>query len=156
MNFLQTRSLSTTQKEDILILWNSVSPANIAHNTMESLESYFSTLEDVVYTLTLDEHDRIVGWFADFNRDNGRWFAMLLDESIHGKGVGSQLLTQVKSRYNEISGWVIDHSNDARLDGNPYISPINFYLKNGFEIISDIRLELGHLSCVKMMWSKNK
>jgi len=156
MTFLQTSTLSPTQKENVLTLWNSVPPANIAHDSMESLAEYFTTLEDVVYTLTLDDTNRIVGWFADFNRDNGRWFAMLLDQSIHGKGVGSQLLTQVKSRYDEISGWVIDHDKDIRLDGSPYISPVNFYLKNGFEIVSDVRLELDYLSCVKMRWRKNK
>ena len=115
-----------------------------------------ATLDDVIFTLTLDDTNRIVGWFADFNRDNARWFAMLLDDSIQGKGVGSQLLTQVKSRYDDISGWVIDHSNDARLDGKSYISPVNFYLKNGFEIVPDVRLELDYLSCVKMRWRKNK
>ena len=157
MTFLQAPpTLTTTQKEEILTLWNTVSPANISHDTIESLEEYLKTLNNVIYTLTLDDQEKVVGWFADFDREGGRWFAMLLDASVQGKGVGSSLLTQVKSRYDDISGWVIDHSDDARLDGKPYISPVNFYLKNGFEIVSDVRLELDYLSCVKMRWCKNK
>jgi GNAT superfamily N-acetyltransferase len=156
MTTIKTSSLTPPQKEEIFKLWNSVSPAHISHDTVESLDKYLGTLDNVVYTLTLNDSNRIVGWFADFDRENGRWFAMLLDKSIHGKGVGSQLLTQLKTRFNQVSGWVIDHNDDFRLDGKSYISPVNFYLKNGFELTSDTRLEVGQLSCVKMSWKKSQ
>jgi GNAT superfamily N-acetyltransferase len=150
MRSINTPSLNPSQKKEIFKLWNSVSPDHISHDTIDSLEKYLRTLDAVIYTLILDDTDRIVGWFALFDRDNGRWFAMFLDESIHGKGVGSQLLTQAKTHYDEISDWVIDHNNDKRLDSEPCISPVNFYLKNDFEVITDVRLELGQLSCTKM------
>ena len=155
MKFLQTSTLTLPQKTELIALWNRESPENITHESMADLEKYLTSLEDVVYTLTLDDKEKIVGWFADFDREGERWFAMLLDASIHGKGVGSQLLSRAKDRHEALSGWVIDHTNDKKLNGEPYLSPVNFYLKNGFEIISDVRLELDHLSCVKMRWEKN-
>ena len=156
MNTIQTTTLTTTQKEQILSLWNSVSPAIISHDTIGSLEGYLKTLNNAIYTLTLDDQETIVGWFADFDRDGARWFAMLLDASVQGKGIGSSLLTMAKKRHGILNGWVVDHANDVRLDGNPYKSPVSFYLKNGFEIVPDVRLELDYLSCVKMRWCKGK
>jgi hypothetical protein len=55
-----------------------------------------------------------------------------------------------------LNGWVIDHNNDKRKDGLIYISPLKFYEKCGFEIQSDIRLELDNISAVKIKWTKGK
>jgi hypothetical protein len=38
------------------------------------------------------------------------------------------------------SGWVIDHDTDVKSDGNYYLSPLNFYLKNGFSLDDSCRL----------------
>jgi len=156
MTFLQTSTLTLIQKKDILTLWNKVSPVDVSHESMEAFDKYLQSLNDVIYTLVLDDESCVVGWFADFDRDQERWFAMLLDRSIHGKGVGSELLTRAKTRHIALNGWVIDHDKDKTLNGDPYISPVNFYLKNGFTTMSDVRLELDHLSCVKMRWQKGK
>lgn len=156
MKFQQTTTLSHIQKKDTLTLWNKVSPADVSHESIEVFDNYLESLNDVIYTLVLDDESRVVGWFADFDRDQERWFAMLLDRSIHGKGIGSELLAHAKSRYKALNGWVIDHDNDKTLNGDPYISPVNFYLKNGLEMISNNRLELEYLSCVKMRWCKSK
>ncbi len=156
MPFLQTSILSHSQKVEILALWNRESPQYIVHDSVAELEKYLDKLDNVIYTLTLDEEGKIVGWFADFDRDGGRWFVMLLDASIHRKGIGSALLTKAKERHDILNGWVVDHPNEKKLDGDPYLSPVDFYLNNGFEIVPDVRLEPVYLSCVKMVWSKNK
>ncbi|MFT4741942.1 MAG: hypothetical protein ACI9L9_002739, partial [Marivirga sp.] len=52
------------------------------------------------------------------------------------------------------NGWVIDHSNERKSNGRLYISPLNFYLKNGFKKLSRNRLELDKISAVKIKWEK--
>ena len=154
MYYQQTRTLNIPQKTALLNLWNREAPTNIAHDSISSLEGYLNSLEDARYTLVLDDEQQINGWFVDFNREGERWFAMLLDTSIQGHGVGSELLNRVKAFHNNLNGWVIDHNNDKKINGENYRSPIKFYLKNEFNMIPYVRLETDKLSAVKITWSK--
>ena len=73
---------------------------------------------------------------------------------MSGKGFGTQLLNLGKEKESVLNGWVIDHDKDKKRNGENYISPLNFYLKNGFEVFPDNRLELEKLSAVKIRWKK--
>ncbi|HEX7869633.1 MAG TPA: hypothetical protein VF455_05905, partial [Chryseobacterium sp.] len=78
----------------------------------------------------------------------------ILSENLHGKGRGTKVLNELKQNKNELNGWVIDHSNDRKINGEFYKSPLEFYKKNEFEVLSDIRLELEIMSAVKIKWTK--
>ena len=39
--------------------------------------------------------------------------------------------------------------------GKPYRSPLDFYIKNGFKVLPEIRLELPSISAVKIKWSSD-
>ena len=88
----------------------------------------------------------------DFVRDNQKWFAIILDSKIQGKGIGTKILNLAKEKENELNGWVIDHDSDKRRNGKSYKSPLNFYLRNGFEKLSKTRLESDKISAVKIRW----
>lgn len=62
------------------------------------------------------------------------------------------MLNKLKEDEAVLNGWVIDHDSDKKLNGNYYKSPIEFYQKNGFEIIAETRLELDIMSAVKIKW----
>lgn len=94
----------------------------------------------------------VKGWYFEFDRDNARWFAMLLDQSIKNKGWGSRMLAKAKSTAKELSGWVIDHDRYHKANGETYKSPLGFYIKNGFKIVNDQRLETHKISAVKIIW----
>ncbi|MFT7346345.1 MAG: GNAT superfamily N-acetyltransferase [Cryomorphaceae bacterium] len=79
---------------------------------------------------------------------------MIVESSFHGKGLGRSLLNYAKSKEPELNGWVIDHQNSQRKDGQVYQSPLEFYKKQGFEVHCDIRLELPEISAVKIHWRK--
>ncbi|MCK9481612.1 MAG: hypothetical protein M0R38_07625 [Bacteroidia bacterium] len=64
------------------------------------------------------------------------------------------MLNELKSDENVLNGWVIDHNSDIKINGNFYQSPLNFYLKNEFEILNETRLELEIMSAVKIKWKK--
>ena len=85
----------------------------------------------------------MLAWYVNFIRNRKKWFVILLNSNIQGKGYGTQLINLAKKEESELNGWVIEHDNDLKQNGEKYKSPLGFYLKNGFEVISEDRLELG-------------
>ena len=69
--------------------------------------------------------------------------------NLHGKGCVRKVLNELKQHENKLNGWIIDHNNDRKLNGNFYKSRLEFYVKNDFEVLSEIRLELKIMSAVK-------
>jgi GNAT superfamily N-acetyltransferase len=104
------------------------------------------------FLLITDE--QAVGWAFSFVRDSERWFAMILAEQVQGKGYGTKLLTKLLDAETRLNGWVIDNQSYFKPNGEPYRSPLQFYLKNGFRTLETTRLETPKLSAVKIVWEK--
>lgn len=149
-----TYQLNQEQKKQILQLWNNEYPEKLAYKSMDGFENYLEKLSEVKHVLLTDNDEKIHGWAITFIRDSETWFAIILSENLHGKGWGRKVLNELKQHENELNGWVIDHSNDRKIKGNFYKSPLEFYIKNEFEVLSDIRLELEIMSAVKIKWTK--
>ncbi len=62
------------------------------------------------------------------------------------------MLKQLKARNETFYGWVIDHNNDQKSNGEKYQSPLSFCIKHGLEILEQIRIESEMLSAVKIKW----
>lgn len=154
MKITNTHQLSQEQKEQILQLWNNEYPEKLAYKNIADFENYLEKLNEVNHFLLLNDNEKIQGWAITFKRENEIWFAIILSESLHGKGWGTKVLHELKRHKNELNGWVIDNNNDKKLNGNFYRSPLEFYIKNDFEVLSDIRLELKIMSAVKIKWIK--
>ncbi len=152
---LITRSLlSMPEKLEIFELWNNEYPEKLAYESMEAFESYLKSLSGKSHILLIDSNKKIKGWYFDFTRDGGKWFVIILDSKLHGKGFGTRILELAKQKENELNGWVIDHNNDKRMNGEIYKSPLEFYLKNGFVKLPNKRLELDKISAVCIKWTK--
>jgi GNAT superfamily N-acetyltransferase len=108
-------------------------------------------LSDKKHYLLQNESDEIHGWAITFARENETWFAIIINSKIQNQGFGKQLLNHLKSIEKKLSGWVIDHNNDFKFDGIVYVSPLKFYLKNGFSICNEIRIETEKISAVKII-----
>ena len=154
MKFITLTELSETYKKEIFSLWNNEYPKKLNYQTFSDFEGYLKNLDNQSHILTLDENQKVKGWYFDFNRDSIKWFAIILDSRIQGKGVGTKILNLAKEKETELNGWVIDHNNDLKKNGEIYKSPLNFYLKNGFEILKEPRLELEKISALKIKWPK--
>lgn len=135
-----------------MILWNNEYPKNLGYNNITELKSYIDDLLNCDHYLMLSDAKLITGWAFKFNRNNEKWFAIILSNSIQGKGIGSLLLDKLKENESELCGWMIDHNRDLKNNGKYYSSPLNFYAKNSFNILTDQRLELENLSAVKICW----
>lgn len=153
MKITTTNCLDLKQKRQILQLWNNEYPEKLAYKNLEGFENYLEKLHNVNHFL-LTDNEKIHGWAITFMRDSEIWFAIILSGNIHGEGWGTKMLNELKQNKTELNGWVIDHNNDKKINGEFYKSPLEFYLKNEFKLLSDIRLELEIMSAVKIKWTK--
>jgi len=119
---------------------------------MKEFDSYLVGLENLQHVLVKDGRNNVLGWYSDFKRANEIWFAMILDTSVHGKGIGTSLIEKAKKSNKTLNGWVIDHADYPKNDGSMYKSPLEFYLKNDFKVLKETRLELPKISAVKIIW----
>lgn len=150
----RTDQLSEDQKFHIYELWNKEFTAKISYKDISEFEAYLDKLVDQHHILVLDEHEKVLGWFFDFIRDEERWFAIIIDSSLQGSGMGSKMLDLAKSSNKELNAWVNDNNTDLKRNGEIYVSPLQFYIKNGFEVLTDVKIETEIISAVKIKWSK--
>ena len=154
MEFIKRSSLSVSEKLEVFELWNNEYPEKLSYKEKGEFDTYLKALKEQSHILLVDINKKIKGWYFDFKRENEKWFAIILDSEIHGKGLGTKILELAKEKENELNGWVIDHNRDKKKNGELYNSPLNFYLKNGFEKSVIDRLELKNISAVKIKWRK--
>lgn len=154
MKITKYTELNNKQKERILELWNNEYPEKLAYNSVSDFENYLNKLTEQNHYFLLDKSEEINGWATTFISENEKWFAIIVSEKLHGKGFGTKILNELKNNENTLNGWVIDHDSDKKLNGNFYQSPLKFYLKNEFEMLSETRLELEIMSAVKIKWTK--
>lgn len=151
LRFSFTNSLSPGEEESVMKLWNGEYPAKLAYDAVEYFETYINGLESPTHIL-VRLNKEIVGWATKFIRDQEKWFAIILSSSIQGQGIGSKIMSYLKTNEEILCGWVVDHNEDIKVNGELYVSPLNFYLKQGFDIIKEERLELPILSAIKISW----
>ncbi len=142
------------QKKDIYRLWNNEYPAQLGYQRFSDLELYLANLKNPVHYFLVDDDGNAIGWAFVFERDGERWFAIIVDGSMHKKGLGSLLLNMLKENEQILNGWATDHNKYVTQDGRLYPSPVAFYLKNGFSTCDEIRLEIEKLSAVKIRWAR--
>jgi GNAT superfamily N-acetyltransferase len=147
-------SLSQDHKAQIVKLWNAEYPAGLAYESMDGFEEYLSKTGNPLHYLVEEEH-QLIGWMATFERENERWFSIILDSKHQNKGLGKRLINEAKKEVQSLSGWVVDHNKADKLNGESYLSPLAFYLKNGFKVLDDIRLETEKISAVKIQWTND-
>lgn len=152
MKILSTNNLTSIQRSAIRVLWNQEYPEKLTHHTLSDFENWLHKLKNPSHLLLVDHGGKIRGWYVDFDRDNKKWFAIILDARIQGKGYGRKLLDQAKEKEAVLNGWVIDHNTDRKRNGAIYRSPLSFYLKNGFKKVESDRLELNNISAIRILW----
>lgn len=154
MKIVEVKVLSEVQKEYLRELWNNEYPARLYLKTIADFELYLNGLSETKHYLLLDDSDGIQGWTFTFLREDENWFAIILNSEIHGKGIGSLLMNEIKKNNRSLNGWVIDQENEIKHNTTFYKSPLQFYSKNDFIICSEIRIENEKLSAVKINWKR--
>ncbi len=152
MKILKTKELTSLQSEQINQLWNDEYPLK--------LKNRFSILLDDTeshnHYLIEDSEKNVIAWAVDFKKENQIRFSIIVSSIHKGSGLGGLLINKLKEENKEFYGWVIDHNNDLKSNGENYKSPMPFYMKYGFEILTDIRIDSEMITAVLIKWTSNK
>jgi hypothetical protein len=132
--------------------YKNVDPKSVMHQTTASFDDYLNKLTDKTHFLLLDDLESVMGWAVLFERDHGRWFALVIDKILQGKGHGTELLTKLKESEQILNGWVVDFNSVLKENGELYRSPLTFYIKNGFNVYPHKRFESEAMSTVMIQW----
>jgi len=154
MQIITTTYLTDSQKESAYNLWNNEYPQDLQYQHIAEFDGYLNVLSEKKHYLLLNEQGIIVAWALTFIRDAEKWFAVIINSDVQGKGYGTLILDEIKKDELQLSGWVIDHERDSKANGQRYRSPLIFYKKNNFDILPDCRLESETISAVKIVWKK--
>jgi GNAT superfamily N-acetyltransferase len=156
MKIVEKEILSLKEKEILRELWNEEYPARLHLKNNEDFDLYLNGLSNTKHYLLFGDSNKINGWAFTFLREGENWFAIILDHQIQGKGNGSLLINKLKKNNMSLNGWVVDHENEVKQNEKYYRSPMPFYIKNGFTILTEIRIENEKMSCVKINWRRQK
>jgi GNAT superfamily N-acetyltransferase len=156
MIFTKKKSLTSEEKLSVYNLWNNEYPENVSYKSIEGFDEYLNKLIDSEHYLAYNLNQIIVAWGIKFVREQEKWFAIIVDSNFHSKGIGSRIMDQIKSNNEVLNGWVVDHNNSVKLNGETYYSPLEFYIKNEFEVRTEARLELENISAVKITWKQKQ
>lgn len=154
LKIIQPAELNERAKKQVFDLWNTEYPEKLSYRSLTDIEIYFENLSKLKHFLLINDEEVIFGWALTFERENEKWFAIILSEEIKGKGFGRKMLDELKQTERILNGWVIDHNKDKKMNGQNYLSPLRFYEKCGFEVIINERLELDKISAVKIRWTR--
>jgi GNAT superfamily N-acetyltransferase len=148
MRITRTKHLTPVQEEQINELWNLEFPVRLKDRFRLLLEG----VDHYHHYLIEDTGQKVIAWAVDFEKDKEIRFSVIVDPEFKGKGLGKSLVNHLKTENEEFYGWVIDHNEDLKSNGEHYLSPMAFYVKNGFEILHDQRIESDMLRAVKIKW----
>jgi ribosomal protein S18 acetylase RimI-like enzyme len=144
--------LSTIQKSRIIQMWNAEYPLSLAHPDISSFDEYLNDLDGKKHFLLIAESNEIAGWAMIFERENAKWFAIIIDGKTQGKGFGIKLIDALKTAENHFFGWVIDNDDYRKSNGEIYRSPLGFYKKLGFKVHENQKLIKQNICGVKIEW----
>jgi GNAT superfamily N-acetyltransferase len=153
MKIIEQTELTADQKSRIVQMWNAEYPSSLAFGEVSEFDVYLNDRPNQKHFLLIDSSDEIVGWACIFERENAKWFAIIIDEKIQGKGFGVKLIDTLKEAEERFFGWVIDHDNNRKANGEKYRSPLGFYRKLGFKVHENERIEKEGISGVKIEWN---
>jgi len=152
LKILKCTELNAKHKQAVLELWNKEYPKQLAYQHADSFDQYLAQLKSPVHYLLAGNDGDTQGWAFTFDRDGERWFAIIVDSTYQRMGLGSALLDAIKRDTKVINGWVTGHNEYLKTDGSTYNSPLAFYLKNGFTVVPNERLETDTLSAIKIIY----
>jgi GNAT superfamily N-acetyltransferase len=149
MTIKKAKILTEKQSSQINQLWNDEYPIKLKDRFPILLDG----VENYNHYLIEDLNNDVIAWAVDFEKENEIRFSIIVDSKHKGKGLGSLLVEKLKSEIDLFYGWVIDHNEDLKSNGEHYQTPMPFYLKYGFEILKDIRIESEMIRAVKIKWT---
>ena len=156
MKIIQTQVLTLEQKKTLFELWNAEYPERICYKDLSEFENYLDGVSSIKHYLLVNDLNQISGWAFTFVREEEDWFGIIIDSKMQGRKFGTLFLDELKRNTSVLNGWATDHQNDVKRNKESYLSPMEFYTKNGFIVEQNIRMENDKISAVKIRWERGK
>ena len=83
---INTTELNEQAKQQVLDLWNNEYPKKLSYNSLIEFDHYLQNLNNLKHYLLTGNIEITLGWPLTFDRDNEKWFAIILSEKVQGKG----------------------------------------------------------------------
>jgi GNAT superfamily N-acetyltransferase len=144
----RTKVLTQQQAMQIDMLWNALYSVKLKDRFSLLLQG----VDNFMHYMIEDEAGNVQAWAVYFEKEDKIRFSILVSKAAQGKGLGRQLIDALKADLPEFYGWVTDHNNDLLSDGSTYISPLPFYLKQGFKVLDNVRLDTEMIQAVMIHW----
>lgn len=155
LSIVEENTLSEAHMHTLRSLWNQEYPIALSYERSEDFALYLRRLENVRHYLLKNENGIVYGWAFDFDREQEKWFGIIVDSEMHGKGFGSLLLQKLKDKNTALSGWMIDRDSDLKSNGETYKSPSKFYRKHQFTLLPHERMGFDKISAIKIKWLRS-
>src|SRR5690606_4011077 len=104
-----TKTLSQTQFDQIIKLWNAEYPIKLQNR----FELLLIDVQNYNHYL-IEENNQILAWAVAFDKENETRFSIIVKDEHKGKELGTLLIEKLKFELGEFYGWVIDHDNDLK------------------------------------------
>jgi GNAT superfamily N-acetyltransferase len=147
---IRTQILTPQQSEQINNAWNNEYPVDL----MNRFSLLLDGCDEFLHYIIEDVFGSIAAWGVVFVKENERRFSILVVNKYQGQGLGKQLIEAFKKDYPIFYGWVIDHDDDVKTNGEKYVSPLPFYLQLGFTILNEQRIDTEMISAVKVRFKE--
>lgn len=147
-------NLNSTDTISLFNIWNAVYPTEATFQKIEDIIHYLNQKIHPTHYVARDLNDKIDGWLMTFTRDQSRFFVLLVNKQAQAKGIGTRLMSSAMKDEETLNGWVVTRSGYHLLDGTPYLSPINFYKKLGFQETTTT-ITHNELETTLVQWEKN-
>ena len=89
---IKTTELNEQAKQQVLDLWNNEYPEKLSYSSLIEFDHYLQNLNNLTHLLLIDNIGIILGWALTFDRENEKWFAIILSEKVQVKGLGRKCL----------------------------------------------------------------
>ena len=151
MEIIKTKNINSDQFQQIDQMWNDEYPIKLKDRfgiLLEGIENYNHYL--------IEQNNSVLAWAVEFEKEKEKRFSIIVKNEYKGNGFGNLLINRLKRDLGEFYGWVIDHNDDLKLNGEHYKTPMPFYLNHGFEIMSDKRIDNEMIRAVLIKWVSHK
>ena len=85
LKITKTIDLDEKTKNQLLNLWNTEYPEKLSYKDLAEFDDYLQKLTNLTHLLLTSEENIIYGWAFSFDRENEKWFAIILSEKVQGQ-----------------------------------------------------------------------
>ncbi len=152
LEIITAHAPSEKEMHEIFEIWQEGFPKNVVFDSLSDFQAFVGRLVAPTFLLTYDS-GAVAAFLIYFTRDDNTWFIMAVSQAQQRRGLGRLLIQKAQLLNLSLYGWVVATGGYSLLNNEPYISPLAFYIKQGFRGNFDEKLAAKGLATVRIEWA---